>query len=187
MKKLFVLLIALMMVFALVACDNNGDTPGGNTDNPGTSQGGENNNGGEENNGSGTEIKDITADNWAEVVSENFGLDLTLPDGWSVKEVSSPNGTSNVKLFFNVGGDATYTTFGETLFAELKKDAVGDITKYMDSSTVYSSFADAQATPGIASFTAKLTESEYGKDIVINYYDNKTNVEITIQRGGNWD
>ncbi len=40
MKKLFALLLALMMVFALVACDQ-GDTPG-NTDNPGVSQNGDN-------------------------------------------------------------------------------------------------------------------------------------------------
>ena len=47
MKKLFALLIALMMVFSLVACDL-GNTEDPNKDNPGTSQnGGENNNGGE--------------------------------------------------------------------------------------------------------------------------------------------
>ncbi len=44
MKKLFALLLALMMIFILAACDN-GDNPG-NTDNPGTSQGGENTPGG---------------------------------------------------------------------------------------------------------------------------------------------
>ncbi len=43
MKKLFALLLALMMVFALVACGDNGDNPGtsqGGQENPGT-QGGE--------------------------------------------------------------------------------------------------------------------------------------------------
>ncbi len=53
MKKIIVLLLALMMVFALVACDQ-GDTPG-NTDNPGTSQGGEENPGGNTNNSGGEE------------------------------------------------------------------------------------------------------------------------------------
>ena len=47
MKKIFALLIALMMVFALAACDL-GNTEDPSKDNPGTSQnGGENNNGGE--------------------------------------------------------------------------------------------------------------------------------------------
>ncbi len=42
MKKIFALLLALMMVFALVACGDNGDNPGtsqGGQENPGTSQG----------------------------------------------------------------------------------------------------------------------------------------------------
>ena len=50
MKQLFALLIALMMVFSLAACDL-GNTENPNSDNPGTSQSGENNDGGEENNG----------------------------------------------------------------------------------------------------------------------------------------
>ena len=53
MKKLFALLIALMMVFSLAACDL-GNTEDPNNDNPGTSQSGENNDGGEENNGGTT-------------------------------------------------------------------------------------------------------------------------------------
>ena len=48
MKKLFALLFALMMVFALAACGEKTDNPSGNENNPGTSQGGENNNGGAE-------------------------------------------------------------------------------------------------------------------------------------------
>ena len=53
MKKIFALLIALIMVFSLAACDL-GNTEDPNNDNPGTSQSGENNNGGEENNGGTT-------------------------------------------------------------------------------------------------------------------------------------
>ena len=50
MKKLFALLLALMMVFALAACGNNETPSGSEGDKPGTSQGGESNNGGENNN-----------------------------------------------------------------------------------------------------------------------------------------
>ena len=62
MKKLFALLLALMMIFSLAACgDNNTTDP--DKDNPGVSQSGENNEsqggtenqGGEENNGGGEE------------------------------------------------------------------------------------------------------------------------------------
>lgn len=53
MKKLLALLLALMMVFALAACDENTEKP--NNDNPGVSQSGENNDsqGDENNDGSG--------------------------------------------------------------------------------------------------------------------------------------
>ena len=62
MKKLFALLIALMMVFALAACGNNETPSGSEGDKPGTSQGGESNNGGENNNNgdNNTETYDLT-------------------------------------------------------------------------------------------------------------------------------
>ncbi len=69
MKKLFALLIALMMIFSLAACGDN-NKPDADKDNPGTSQtdnqggsenqGGEENNGGENNNGGNTENYDLT-------------------------------------------------------------------------------------------------------------------------------
>ena len=63
MKKLFALLIALMMIVSLVACGENTNTPSGSEgDKPGTSQGGESNNGGENNNNgdNNTETYDLT-------------------------------------------------------------------------------------------------------------------------------
>ena len=63
MKKLFALLLALMMVFTLAACGNNETPSGSEGDNPGTSQpdnqGGSENQGGEENKG-GKELYDVT-------------------------------------------------------------------------------------------------------------------------------
>ena len=54
MKKLFALLIALMLVFSLAACTNNENTDPSGSDNPGTSQSGENDDdqGGESTDGS---------------------------------------------------------------------------------------------------------------------------------------
>ena len=60
MKKLFALLLAMMMIFSLAACTNNENTDPSGSDNPGTSQSGENDDdqggestvgGSEENNG----------------------------------------------------------------------------------------------------------------------------------------
>ena len=62
MKKLFALLLAVMMVFSFAACGNNETPSGSEGDKPGTSQGGESNNGGENNNNgdNNTETYDLT-------------------------------------------------------------------------------------------------------------------------------
>ena len=63
MKKLFAILLAAMMVFALAACDTGDDPNPSGSNNPGTSQnGGENNNSGENNNGetNGNGSNDVT-------------------------------------------------------------------------------------------------------------------------------
>jgi len=62
MKKLFALLLAMMLVFSLAACGNNETPSGSEGGTPGTSQGGESNNGGEStNNGdNNTETYDLT-------------------------------------------------------------------------------------------------------------------------------
>ena len=55
MKKLFALLLAMMLVFSLAACGNNENTDPSGSDNPGVSQSNENNAGGEETKGWPTE------------------------------------------------------------------------------------------------------------------------------------
>ncbi len=143
------------------------------------------NNSNENDSATGTAIGDIDADNWEEVIAENYGLELSLPDGWSVKEAKSPNGATNITVHFAVGGDATYESFGETIFAELKKDASGDISKYAGD-TVYATFQDAAGTYGIASFVAKV-DGNSGKTVQINYFDNGATVELSLLRMGNWE
>ncbi|MBQ9750568.1 MAG: hypothetical protein IJV87_08340, partial [Clostridia bacterium] len=84
MKKIFALLIALMMVFALAACGNNETPSGSEGDKPGTSQGGESNNGGAENNG-GTENNGGSTGKLPEGLQQYVGqypflADLVFPD-----------------------------------------------------------------------------------------------------------
>ena len=176
MKKILALALALMMVLALAACGGN-DTPdpsGSGTTDPGKN----------EYPSGDVAIGDITVDNWKEVVETGFGLSLSLPDGWVVKTAESPNGATNLKLIFTVGGNKTYADFGNEIFAELQNDASGDITKYGDSSKVYTSFSDANNN-GISSFSADVDGSS-GKSVIINYFDNETTVELTFLRMGNW-
>lgn len=50
----------------------------------------------------GTEIKTVSQSNWQAVIKSNFGVDLVLPEGWSFKEVNTPNRSTNIKLFLNM-------------------------------------------------------------------------------------
>ncbi len=134
--------------------------------------------------GENVEIKDINADNWTEVVAANFGLELSQPEGWSVKTAKSHNGVNNVEIVLNVGGTATYASFGDAVFAELKKDASSDIKKY-GGTNVYTTFAEAAGASGIASFTADV-DGESGKSVTVNYFNNGTTVQLSLMRLGKW-
>ena len=71
------------MVSALAACGDNNTDP--DKDNPGVSQSGENNDGGDKLNTKREEaVKQANKDNWQQVVKDNFGVTVTVPDGWTV-------------------------------------------------------------------------------------------------------
>ena len=172
MKKFLKGLLTIASVFiiaiALTGCGNEEEKP--NNDNNG---------GNEQKPSGGTEIKDITTSNWEKVVEDNFGLKLSLPSGWSVTAASSPNKKTNVEIKFTKGGTETYESFGEKLFAELKADAAGDITKYGDASTIYNSFADANRS-GIVSMKA-IVDAAKNNSLIVQYYDGST-VQLSLLR-----
>jgi hypothetical protein len=169
MKKICFLVCAMVMSLCLIiACGNNNDTSnkdtnvGSNTSNGTTLDG-------------STAIRDINANNWQAVIKANFGIDLSLPDSWTVKEVSSPNNLTNVKMFFNVGGSVSLAEFAETIFNVTKAVTKKDITR---DGNICNSFSDAVTMNGISTWHYYLDDN---KAIRINaYYDNNT-LEITIQ------
>ncbi len=120
MKKLLALLLALIMVFSLVACDN-GDNPG-NTDNPGTSQGGQENpgtQGGEENNGGDT----VKTSDWKKVevkehqVEDFAALTADLPEpesAYTINVIGSPKATG---LMFDFEDEAAAQVWVQTLIS----------------------------------------------------------------------
>lgn len=62
-------------------------------------------------------VKSINADNWTQVVKQNFGFDVTMPEGWTVKSVSSPNGVNNIDMFFvRNASDKTFEEFAQELW-----------------------------------------------------------------------
>ncbi len=162
MKKLLALLLALMMVFALVACGNNGDTPG-NTDTPEASQGGENNNVG------AASMENISVDNWQQLVKECFGVDITVPEGWELTNVKNV-GKNGVYIYLNPNNadETAVLAFLESIFNDLKGVTTGDITEHYDD-LAYTSMSEAW-DKSVDAFNMPINETADGdKNIYFSY------------------
>jgi hypothetical protein len=135
---------------------------------------------------SGAELKDVNEGNWQAVLKANFGVDYVLPAGWSFKEVYSPNGRTNLKLFLNIGGDTTGEDMGNSLFAQTKS-----LSKYgnfkgnvdWDAETVsagdaLADFNSAKANPRSASSTWNYTFNS--RMVILNSYTPENIAEYTF-------
>jgi predicted small secreted protein len=165
MKKAITLALVFVLALSLLtACgsNDNGGTgsTGGNNSTPSASQG-------VNNNGGGTAVKDITADNWTTVVKDNYGLDLTMPDGWEVTEAYSPNEVDNVKVLYKTGGTTTGEDQAKAMFAACQ--AAGTVN--------VASFDEAVTSKGIS--TWQYTRNGTTKTINA-YFDVDGSFEITI-------
>ena len=131
MKKLFALLIALMMVFSLAACDL-GNTEDPNKDNPGTSQsdnqGGSENQGGEENKG-GKELYDVTD---AQITVAD-GLDVSVIPAVAKKGVGTlKSGGYDLKLPSSTFSDM-YKAQCEITYFDVAKEGYDALLDYYKS------------------------------------------------------
>lgn len=180
MKKFFALLIALTMVLSLAACGKNSETPGNS---PKVGKG-----------GSGIAIGDITVDNWQQVIKDNFDLDLTLPEGWTVTKTVSLAGAH---VYFSCKVDkAEADAFLESVFSELKRVASGDITGHYDNAP-YNSIEEANAGGLVDAFNLPVN-ADGSKKIYFSFskdtgYDDKTlepyieAVSIYLSQKGKWE
>ena len=193
MKKLLALLLAAMMVFALAACgDNNTTDP--DKDNPGTSQSGENNDGGDKLNTKREEaVKQANKDNWQQVVKDNFGVTVTVPDGWTVDIAKYAAG--GVTVTFECSSTETEAlAFLDGLYAQLKAQAVDGVKSDYDG-TVYESYSEAlEKAPAFTVGRFDLVvdaDKELGYSINFGFDegsgDSVTGVDIFFELDGEWD
>ena len=68
----------------------------------------------------GTELKNVDENNWQAVVKANFGIDLAVPVGWSLKSVKSPNGVNNLIVVMTINEGTTGEEEGNRLFEATK-------------------------------------------------------------------
>ncbi len=193
MKKLFAFLLALMMVLSLAACDlGNNENPNG--DNPGTSQSGENNDGGDKLNTKREEaVKQANKDNWQQVVKDNFGVTVTVPDGWTVDIAKYAAG--GVTVTFECSSTETDAiAFLDGLYAQLKAQAVDGVKSDYDG-TVYESYSEAlEKAPAFTVGRFDLVvdaDKELGYSINFGFDegsgDSVTGVDIFFELDGEWD
>lgn len=156
MKKILTILFVFIISLSLVGCSKK-----------------ENNNPIKDN----YELSDISKDNWVKTIKSNFNIDLILPKGWSIKEVSSPNGQTNAKIVFTAK-ETTFEEVGESLFNEIKKITVGDIYKPFDSKTTYKTFEEANKNNKL--YLHSYVNEEKNKSLIVNYFENNDEVELTL-------
>ena len=193
MKKILAILLAAMMVFALAACgDNNTTDP--DKDSPGVSQSGENNNGGDKLNTKREEaVKQANKDNWQQVVKDNFGVTVTVPDGWTVDIAKYAAG--GIKVTFECSSTETDAiAFLDGLYAQLKAQAVDGVKSDYDG-TVYESYSEAlEKAPAFTVGRFDLVvdaDKELGYSINFGFDegsgDSVTGVDIFFELDGEWD
>jgi hypothetical protein len=101
--------------------------------------------------GSAAEIKDVATGNWQKTVRDYFGIDVSVPGGWTVNEAKSLNNRSDVRIEFTAGGTTEWATFGETVFEKTKAVSTDGI-KAGTNDNVYTSFNDAKQGSKLATW-----------------------------------
>ncbi len=193
MKKILALLLAAMLLLSLAACgDNNTTDP--DKDSPGVSQSGENNDGGDKLNTKREEaVKQANKDNWQQVVKDNFGVTVTVPDGWTVDIAKYAAG--GVKVTFECSSTETEAlAFLDGLYAQLKAQAVDGVKSDYDG-TVYESYSEAlEKAPAFTVGRFDLVvdaDKELGYSINFGFDegsgDSVTGVDIFFELDGEWD
>ena len=175
MKKLFALLLVMMMIFSLAACgDNNTTDP--NKDNPGVSQSGENNDdkGGSENQGGednkGTGLWDI-AD--ANITILNEGHDIAIVPVGLKKGI----GTQSKAQIYLRDPSSTFASIYKSLYeANYKEVAQVDVDALVD--YIEQEIGVQASEGGLSSYTEYIISTDT-MEITILHYPSKNEVKVS--------
>ena len=171
MKKLFALLLAMMLVFSLAACgDNNTTDP--DKDNPGTSQsgdqGGTENQGGEENKGTG--LWDV-AD--ADITILNEGHDVAIVPAGLKKGI----GTQSKAQIYLRDPSSTFASIYKSLYeANYKEVAQVDVDALVD--YIEQEIGVQASEGGLSSYTEYIISTDT-MEITILHYPSKNEVKVS--------
>ena len=167
MKKLFALLLAMMMLFSLAACREN-NTTDPDKDNPGVSQSGENNNSGEENKGTG--LWDV-AD--ADITILNEGHDVAIVPAGLKKGIGTQ---SKAQIYLRDPG-STFASIYKSLYqANYKEVAQVDVDALVD--YIEQEIGVQASEGGLSSYTEYIISTDT-MEITILHYPSKNEVKVS--------
>ena len=166
MKKIFALLLAMMMIFSLAACGEN-NTTDPDKDNPGTSQSGENSNSGEENKGTG--LWDV-AD--ADITILNEGHDVAIVSAGLKKGI----GTQSKAQIYLRDPNSTFASIYKSLYeANYKEVAQADVDALVD--YIEQEIGVQASEGGLSSYTEYIISTDT-MEITILHYPSENEVKV---------
>ena len=166
MKKLFALLLAMMMIFSLAACGYN-NTTDPDKDNPGVSQSGENNNSGEENKGTG--LWDV-AD--ADITILNEGHDVAIVPAGLKKGIGTQ---SKAQIYLRDPG-STFASIYKSLYqANYKEVAQVDVDALVD--YIEQEIGVQASEGGLSSYTEYIFSTDT-MELTITHYTERGEVKV---------
>ena len=166
MKKLFALLLAMMMIFSLAACGEN-NTTDPDKDNPGTSQSGENSNSGEENKGTG--LWDV-AD--ADITILNEGHDVAIVPAGLKKGIGTQ---SKAQIYLRDPG-STFASIYKSLYqANYKEVAQVDVDALVD--YIEQEIGVQASEGGLSSYTEYIFSTDT-MELTITHYTERGEVKV---------
>jgi hypothetical protein len=134
LNKRIAIALVLILAISLAACSGKDDKPAASSGAPSST--GETNSASTPSVGEsdGIPIQDVNTGNWQAVIKNYFGLDISIPDGWSINSATSLNGKSDVTVEFDAGGTDELLAFAETVFDQAQaastdgiKETMGDV------------------------------------------------------------
>ncbi len=97
-RKFLVGLLAVILCLVLVGCGKEESSTKTNSN-----SGSKENIQGDDKKGDG--LDNVTDSNYAKVMKENFGIDPIYGEGWTIKEVKSPNKVNNLRVNYKTPSD----------------------------------------------------------------------------------
>jgi hypothetical protein len=134
----------------------------------------------------GTELKSVNESNWQATVKANFGVDVAVPQGWTLKNVTSPNNVNNLTLVMTTGEGTTAEAEGRRLFDATKAlSPDGNYKAEIDSNTAQVSAGDAIADFADVNSGGAIWYYTYNSSMIQVYYEVSGNeVGLTFTNSG---